>query len=171
MDSGGTLSTTIKGRQCDSPPDMCAPRQLSATEPLFSAPWGEARPGRLNLEMPSPPSTRPSDAQERRSSAFVREDSGRASGSALLVDHRRLLDRGDRLDRLSPNSIWLVSRVISVDTEIAEELRAKVVEIVNTRPVHRTLESSAVVVTSVDTRSEAEPRAVPEPSGPDGKIP
>ena len=30
------------------------------------------------------------------------EDSGRASGSALLVDHRRLLDRGDRLDRLSP---------------------------------------------------------------------
>jgi hypothetical protein len=77
------------------------------------------------------------------------------------VDHRRLLDRGDRLDRLSPNAIWLVSRVISVDTEIAEELRAKVVEIVNTRPVHRTLESSAVVVTSVGTRSEAEPRAVP----------
>jgi hypothetical protein len=29
----------------------------------------------------------------------VREDSGRASGSALLVDHRRLLDRGDRLAR------------------------------------------------------------------------
>src|SRR5215469_81893 len=48
--SGGTLSTIIKGRQCDSPPDICPPRQLSATEPLFSAPWGEARLGRLNLE-------------------------------------------------------------------------------------------------------------------------
>ena len=32
----------------------------------------------------------------------VRQDCGRASGSALLVDHRRLLDRGDRLERLSP---------------------------------------------------------------------
>src|SRR5262245_2417673 len=40
--------------------------------------------------MPSPPSTRPSDARERRSSAFVREGSGTASGSTLLVDHRRL---------------------------------------------------------------------------------
>jgi hypothetical protein len=49
----------------------------------------------------------------------------------------------------------LVSRVIGVDTEITEELRAEVVEIVNKRPVH--LESSAVVVTSVDTRSEAAP--------------
>src|SRR5262245_41825081 len=38
--------------------------------------------------MPSPPSTRPSDAPGRRSFAFAREDSGRASGSALLVDHR-----------------------------------------------------------------------------------
>ena len=58
-------------------------------------------------------------------------------------------------------AVWLISRVISVDTEITEELQAKVVEIVNKRPVHRTLESSAVVVMSVDTRSEAEPRAVP----------
>src|SRR5215831_18243837 len=33
----------------------------------------------------SPPSIRPSDARGRRSSAFVHEDSGRASGSALLV--------------------------------------------------------------------------------------
>jgi GST-like protein len=37
---------------------MCAPRRVSATEPLFPASWGEARLGRLNLEMPSPPSTR-----------------------------------------------------------------------------------------------------------------
>src|SRR5258705_1690795 len=35
MDAGGTLSTIIKGLQCDSPPDICAPRQLSAMEPLF----------------------------------------------------------------------------------------------------------------------------------------
>src|SRR5512135_2374535 len=32
--------------------------------------------------MPSPPSTRPSDARGRRSSAFVREDSGTATGPA-----------------------------------------------------------------------------------------
>ena len=36
--------------------------------------------------MPSPPSTRPSDARGRRSSAFVREDPGTATGPALLVD-------------------------------------------------------------------------------------
>jgi hypothetical protein len=36
MDSGGTRSTIIKGRQCDSPPDICAPRLLSAMEPLFT---------------------------------------------------------------------------------------------------------------------------------------
>jgi hypothetical protein len=40
-------------------------------------------------------------------------------------------------------AIWLVSRVISVDTENTEELRATVVEIVNKRPVHRTIESEA----------------------------
>jgi hypothetical protein len=38
-------------------------------------------------------------------------------------------------------------------------------------PVHRTLDSSVVVVTSVDTLSDAAPRAVLQPSGPDGKIP
>ena len=32
-------------------------------------------------------------------------------------------------------AIWLVSRLISVDTEITEELRAKVVEIANKCPV------------------------------------
>lgn len=68
-------------------------------------------------------------------------------------------------------AVWLISRVISVDTDITEELRAKVVEIVNKCPVHRTLESSAVVVMSMDTRSEAEPRAVSEPSSPGGNIP
>jgi hypothetical protein len=26
MGSGGTLSTIIKARRCDSPPDVCAPR-------------------------------------------------------------------------------------------------------------------------------------------------
>src|ERR1051325_8083369 len=33
--------------------------------------------------MPSPPSTRPNDARGRRSSAFIREDTGKASGSPL----------------------------------------------------------------------------------------
>jgi transposase len=40
--------------------------------------------------MPSPPSTRPNDARGRRSSAFVREDSGTATGTqrpdALYAD-------------------------------------------------------------------------------------
>ena len=49
MDSGGTLSTIIKGQQCDSPPDICAPRQLSATEPVFWVPW--ARRGIMLEEM------------------------------------------------------------------------------------------------------------------------
>src|SRR5262249_39012079 len=35
MDSGGTLSTIIKGRPCDGPPDPCAPQQLSGDGPLF----------------------------------------------------------------------------------------------------------------------------------------
>src|SRR4029077_14052839 len=39
--------------------------------------------------MPSPPSTRLSGSRGRRLSAFVREDSGAASGSALLVDYPR----------------------------------------------------------------------------------
>src|SRR5262245_28823639 len=32
MDSGGTSSTIIKGRQCDSPPDKCAPRRLGGQD-------------------------------------------------------------------------------------------------------------------------------------------
>src|SRR5262245_13629240 len=122
MDSGGTLSTIIKGRQCDSPPDICAPRQVSATEPLFSAPWGEARLGRLNLEMPSPPSTRSSDARERRSFAYVREDLGRARGCGLPVDHRRLLDRGDSSRPSFAYAIRLISCVMNVDARITEDL-------------------------------------------------
>jgi MFS family permease len=47
--------------------------------------------------MPSPPSTRPSDARGRLSSAFDREDLERTSGSSLAADHRRILDRSDRL--------------------------------------------------------------------------
>jgi hypothetical protein len=49
------------------------------------------------------------------------------------VDHRRFLDRGESSRPSLSYAIWLVSRVISVDTEITEELRAKVVEIVNKR--------------------------------------
>src|SRR4051812_9654769 len=83
--------------------------------------------------MPSPPSTRPSDARGRRSSAFVRDDLGRASGSALLVDHHCRFGSW-RLSRSSfAYVIWLVSRVINVETKIAEELGAKLVEIANKR--------------------------------------
>src|SRR5438094_115553 len=41
------------------------------------------RPPRPPSTMPSPPSTRPNDARGRRSSAFVRDDTGKASGSPL----------------------------------------------------------------------------------------
>jgi MFS family permease len=58
-----------------------------------TAPAAALRPS----TMPPPPSTRPNDARGSRASVFVREDSGRASGSPFLVDHRCLLDRGDRL--------------------------------------------------------------------------
>ena len=44
--------------------------------------------------MPSPPSTRPSDARGRRSSTFVHKDSGTATGPALLVDQRQPRGRG-----------------------------------------------------------------------------
>src|SRR5438876_9175623 len=72
--------------------------------------------------MPSPPSTRPSDARGRRSSAFVREDLGRASGSALLVDHRCRFGSWRSSRPSFAYVIWLVSRVINVETKIAEEL-------------------------------------------------
>jgi hypothetical protein len=39
------------------------------------------------------------------------------------VDHRRLVDRGDRRDRPS-YAIWRISRVMNVDAKITEELGA-----------------------------------------------
>lgn len=46
------------------------------------------------------------------------------------------------------------ARTIAVDTEVTEELRAKIIEIANKCPVHRTLESSSIVSTSVDKLEE-----------------
>jgi uncharacterized OsmC-like protein len=46
------------------------------------------------------------------------------------------------------------TRTIAVDTEVTEELRSKIIEIANKCPVHRTLESSSVVSTSVGTLKE-----------------
>src|SRR5215471_20779461 len=72
--------------------------------------------------MPSPPSTRPSDAQERRSFAFVREDLGRAPlrpprGSSSPFGSRRS-------SRPSfAYAIWLISRVMNVDAKIACHVR------------------------------------------------
>jgi putative redox protein len=53
---------------------------------------------------------------------------------------------GGKIDRFA--------RTIAVDTEVTEELRAKIIEIANKCPVHRTLESSSVVSTSVDKLEE-----------------
>ena len=49
--------------------------------------------------MPSPPSTRPSDARGRRSSAFVREDFGEGERLCPPRGSSSPLDCGDRLDR------------------------------------------------------------------------
>lgn len=49
------------------------------------------------------------------------------------------------------------TRTITVETELTDELRAKIVEIANKCPVHRTLESSSVVTTSVATMLGATP--------------
>lgn len=53
---------------------------------------------------------------------------------------------GPKIDRFT--------RTISVDGEVTEEFRAKIIEIANKCPVHRTLESSSVVVTFVATAKE-----------------
>ena len=50
-------------------------------------------------------------------------------------------DRGGRIDRFE--------RVISVDGDVSEELRAKLAEIAGKCPVHRTLEAVAKVATVV----------------------
>ena len=51
------------------------------------------------------------------------------------------------------------TRTIAVDAEVTEELRTKIIEIANKCPVHRTLESSSVVSTSVDTLKAPDARA------------
>ena len=47
------------------------------------------------------------------------------------------------------------NRVISVDAEMTEDMRAKVVEIAGKCPVHRTLETRSIVETKVRSRDEA----------------
>lgn len=47
------------------------------------------------------------------------------------------------------------TRTITVETTLTDELRAKIVEIANKCPVHRTLESSSVVTTAVATVLES----------------
>ena len=53
------------------------------------------------------------------------------------------------------------SRVISVDTEITEELRAKVVEIANKRPVHRALDDLRATVLPGNLAVPSMPRKRP----------
>ena len=57
-------------------------------------------------------------------------------------------------DGLSNAKIDHFIRNIAVEAEVTDELRAKIIEIANKCPVHRTLESSSVVSTSVDTLKE-----------------
>jgi putative redox protein len=49
------------------------------------------------------------------------------------------------------------TRTITVDAELTEELRAKIVEIADKCPVHRTLESSSVVSTTIDRLTASTP--------------
>jgi uncharacterized OsmC-like protein/alpha-beta hydrolase superfamily lysophospholipase len=56
---------------------------------------------------------------------------------------------GAKIDRFT--------RTIALDTALTDELRAKIIEIANKCPVHRTLESSSSVSTSVGTFKEATP--------------
>lgn len=51
--------------------------------------------------------------------------------------------------------IDVFNRVICVDTDLSEEIRAKVVEIAGKCPVHRTLEAGSKVETQVRSRDEA----------------
>jgi putative redox protein len=64
-------------------------------------------------------------------------------------------DYGDCAGNVSRNGkIDRFTRTIAVDTELNEELRAKIIEIANKCPVHRTLVSSSVVSTSVGPLKE-----------------
>jgi NADPH:quinone reductase-like Zn-dependent oxidoreductase len=95
--AGGTLVSVV-GPAERGPPT--AWRSISLSSPIVPS-WvrscsgcGTDGCGRTSATsrpstMPSPPSTRPSGARGRRSSAFVREDSGTATGPALLVDQRQ----------------------------------------------------------------------------------
>jgi putative redox protein len=74
------------------------------------------------------------------------------------VAHEKVhaLDCADCAADASPDAkIDRFTRTIAVDVEMTEELRAKIIEIANKCPVHRTLESSSVVSTSVDSFKDA----------------
>jgi putative redox protein len=54
-------------------------------------------------------------------------------------------------DKAAGAQIDRFTRTISVEAELTDELRAKIIEMANKCPVHRTLASSSVVSTSVET--------------------
>jgi uncharacterized OsmC-like protein/alpha/beta superfamily hydrolase len=88
------------------------------------------------------------------------------------VAHEKVhaVDCADCAADASPDAkIDRFTRTIAVDTSVTEELRAKIIEIANKCPVHRTLESSSVVSTSVDTVKEptlaGRQNTVQEPTG------
>lgn len=70
------------------------------------------------------------------------------------VAHEKVHAADCAADVSSHRKIDRFTRIIAVDGEVTEELRAKIIEIANKCPVHRTLESASVVSTSVDTFKE-----------------
>ena len=73
---------------------------------------------------------------------------------SVNVTHEKVhsVDCSDCVGDDLPNAkIDRFTRTIAVDAEITDELRTKIIEIANRCPVHRTLESSSVVSTSVST--------------------
>jgi K+-transporting ATPase ATPase C chain len=73
--------------------------------------------------VPSPPSTRPNGSRERRSSAFVREDSGRASGSSAsgLDPDITLANAEFQLDRLAAK--WAEDKKLKAD-DVRKDIEA-----------------------------------------------
>src|SRR3954454_16123313 len=87
--------------------------------------------------MPSLRSTRPSGPKERRSSAFVREDSGRTSGS---------LDAGNLRRGQVPHT---TTRPPAIGRRPSTELESRAVQVRLVRPEHRSEDAVLLVLEHV----------------------
>ena len=75
----------------------------------------------------------------------------------IALARRSLKSSQSLTDRFSIIADRQITRAIAVDIEVTDELRTKIIEIANKCPVHRTLESSSVMSTSVGTLKEPPP--------------